>query len=108
MCDENWPSQVAGVIMGRAAALVWCPYCEDWTNADSINASTYGETNDRHIEEEGLRFHQRFRQCPECDETFYTAELSYPELRGLMSDRGKLAEANAKLDAVRKALRTKR
>jgi len=35
-------------------------------------------------------------------------EGSAGELRGLMSDRGKLAEANAKLDAVRKALRTKR
>ena len=87
--------------MGRSAAEVWCPHCEDWVNAYSINASVHGESNARQIVECGVPFHQRFRECIECGETFFTAELTYLELSALLDDR-------AKLKAVRKGLRTRR
>lgn len=87
--------------MARSATVVWCPHCKEWTGAESINASDYGEANDRHLEEDGIRYHQRFRRCTECGETFWTAELDYDELHRLLDDR-------AKLIAVRKAMRTKR
>lgn len=88
-------------------ALVWCPHCEGWTNASSENASDHGETNYRHYEDEGVRFHQRLRQCQECSDTFFTVEMSKDDFWDLLRDRQRLAEANAKLDGVRKGLRAK-
>lgn len=95
--------------MGRAPALVWCPDCKDWTNCRSINASEadWGRANERHYEQGGIRYHQRFRQCAECSGVFYTAELTHDEFCSLLRDRAKLADANAKLDAIRKGLRAK-
>ena len=95
--------------MGRAPALVWCPDCKGWTNCRSINASTdWGSrTNERQYEQDGICYHQRFRQCAECSGVFYTAELTHDELCSLLRDRAKLADANAKLDAIRKGLRAK-
>lgn len=93
--------------MGKSPAVVWCPECEDWTNGRSINASDHFESNDRHYEEAGIRYHKRYRECQECELAYFTAELTYEELRGLLSDRTSLADANAKLDAIRKGLRAK-
>lgn len=93
--------------MGKSPALVWCPYCDEWANARSIDAADYGETNARHYARDGVRFHQRYRQCQECSETFFTAEITDDDFGALIRDRKLLAEANAKLDGVRKGLRAK-
>lgn len=94
--------------MGRVPALIWCPTCEEWTNCRSINASDveWGEeANYRQYEHEGVHYHRRFRQCSECADAFYTAELTHDELHSLLAIRAKLADAHAKLDAIRKGLR---
>lgn len=93
--------------MAQSPAVVWCPHCEEWTNARSINASDHGETNYRQYEREGIRFHKRYRECQECSEAFFTTEITDDDFWDLLRDRQLLAEANAKLDGVRKGLRAK-
>lgn len=91
--------------MGRSPALVWCPECEDWQHARSINAPDYCTENARQDENGGIRYHQRYRQCQTCDLKFFTVEFTKDELTTLLRDRDSLASANAKLDGVRKGLR---
>lgn len=107
--DDRMSATQGRINMGRAPAMVWCPTCEDWTNCRSLNASEFewGNANPRHCEVDGICYHQRFRQCTECADTFYTAELAYSDLQDLLKDRANLTVAYAKLDAVRKGLRAR-
>src|SRR4051812_10648424 len=81
--------------MGRSAAGLWCPHCEEYHPCRSVNPSELFEKSGRRFEmteASDVKFFRRFRICENCDEHFETSEVETHFLSELVKLRNALKD----------------